>query len=231
MAQTPAEVYIAGPFFNPVQIETISKIETLLANLGIPYYSPRLHSGSADMTPEQRRDPQAWVPVFNSNIQYLTQVQVVIAVVSYEIPDGSAFGSLRPIGLQESWSSPDPSVFQCMGKRQHPEHPDDQELSRWPYKFTSLELPDTGTVYEMGFIRGHRAAMHSYASSHVFYRCPPCIGFHPTKLSAQMNLMLTHGVDGFITGHDDLLQFFHPTYRERRGFDTSVVQGWKGDVE
>ncbi len=35
------KVYIAAPFFNPGQLETVERIKTLLTNFGIEYFSPK----------------------------------------------------------------------------------------------------------------------------------------------------------------------------------------------
>ena len=59
------KVYIAGPFFNEPQTDLICKIQRILRQQGYPYYSPMLDSGSADLTPEQKKDPASWKPVFH----------------------------------------------------------------------------------------------------------------------------------------------------------------------
>lgn len=64
-----------------------------------------------------------------------------------------------------------------------------------------LELPDAGTVWEAGYMRAQGKLV---------------IGFHSTKRAEHLNLMLSHGTDGLITGFDALESFlagYAPTVR------------------
>lgn len=120
MHQKP-KVYVAGPFFNQPQIDMICRIQGILTRLGYSYYSPRTDSGSADLTPEQKKDPKAWDPIFDSNLRELHSCKLMIACLSYPLPlhDGLFSVHLGEGGLVE------------VGAR--------------------VEIPDAGTVFELGY--------------------------------------------------------------------------------
>ena len=54
------KVYLASPFFNPDQIDTISKVEKMIEECGFEGFSPRLHGGVFNKdAPEEERERQA----------------------------------------------------------------------------------------------------------------------------------------------------------------------------
>jgi nucleoside 2-deoxyribosyltransferase len=178
----PVDVYIAGPFFNLAQVLIIARIEAWLSQAGHSFYSPRLHSGSAALSQEEKRDPKAWDPVFASNVYHLYNCGLLLAVVEWAMPEYQA-------------------LHLCQLSQQR-----DAELPRsWEIR-NKVELPDSGTVWEMGFVRGWNAAAQFYTEGHE----PriPIIGFHSSKLPAQLNLMLVKGVHGNLTGWDAFEKFF-----------------------
>jgi nucleoside 2-deoxyribosyltransferase len=59
---------------------------------------------------------------------------------------------------------------------------------------TPVSLPDTGTVWEMGFM---------YAQNKIV------IGYCPEEQPGKLNLMLTHGCDGIIMGPENLRKFLN----------------------
>jgi nucleoside 2-deoxyribosyltransferase len=121
-AQKP-RAYIAGPFFNPAQVAIIERIEDTLHRMGFKYYSPRRDSGSADMTPEERKDFGAWEPVMQSNINAVYQTHFCIAVVEYALP-------------------PEQAAYVVT---------DDQFGHLVPVR--RIEVPDAGTMFEVGAFR------------------------------------------------------------------------------
>jgi len=164
------KVYIAAPFFNPWQLEIVSQIEGALDDKGYRYYSPRIHSGSASLTPEERRNPLSWRPVFESNISGLRECVLVLAVLCYPLPGNKTLRQVEHVLVED-------------GRK-----PAGVELG------PPLEMPDDGVIYEMGCSK---------------ILGTPVIGFHPCKYPAQMNLMLTHGCTGFLTGWVELEAFFN----------------------
>lgn len=191
-------VYIAAPFFNSAQLEIVQTIEQYLDASNIRYYSPRIHSGSALLTTEQKKDFDAWTPVLQSNIRALHDCHVMIAVLEYAFPKG--------VGL----SIVDSRRF--------------TENGTIDWIPTHLELPDNGVVFEVGYLHalnGLREA--TYAKSSVYGHRTPIIGFHTEKGLEEMNLMLSHTIDGMICGYSDLHSYIVSG-------DLSVIQRYKGKV-
>lgn len=58
--------------------------------------------------------------------------------------------------------------------------------------FTPVDMSDNGTVWEMGFFRGQGKLV---------------VGFHPEKPITSLNVMLSHGCDGLISGWENLARF------------------------
>ena len=46
-------IYIAGPFFNEMELETVLKVENILKERGADFYSPRLHEDREHMPQTQ----------------------------------------------------------------------------------------------------------------------------------------------------------------------------------
>ena len=82
-------IYLAGPWFTEGQPERLAKIEELMDELGLSYYSPRLDG--IDLTPDATEaDRNA---VFADNVTHLRQAQLVVAVV-----DGFDTGTIWETG-------------------------------------------------------------------------------------------------------------------------------------
>ena len=129
------KVYIAAPLFNPAQIEIIESIEELCYDASLDFYSPRLHSGSSLLSPEDRRHFEKWTPVFESNEQALHQCDCMIAVLEYAQTPGFR------LGLEVVTNSGD------------------------PMDFIPLEIPDTGVVWEMGVMNALNKPVFGYHST------------------------------------------------------------------
>lgn len=201
---TPPRVYIAAPFFNPVQVTIVQQIEDLLQLHKYDYYSPRLHSGSAGLTSAERKNYDAWTPIINSNVSELYKCDIVLAVLAYAQPDG--------------WSL-------CVGQFQETEYAKHGAVPFKTYIKTEikevskvLELPDNGVVWECG-------------AAHILGK--PIVGFHPTKPFKEMNLMLSHTIDGFISGFDILHCFLaghHSLTEDPKYPDWTESNKFKGEV-
>lgn len=96
-AQHP-QVYLAGPWFSAGEPERLAQLETLMDELQISYYSPRLDG--IDLTPDATdADRDA---VFADNTEHLKAAQLVLAVVDdYDTgtiwETGMAFGREIPV--------------------------------------------------------------------------------------------------------------------------------------
>lgn len=128
------QIYIAGPLFNGPQIAILEQIEQHCENNSIGYYSPRLHSGSHLLSPEDKKDFDKWTPVFEENARAVEKSDLVLAVLSYAMPE-------------------DQSLQICKGV---PAYNNEQDFLakiqngwNWDPK-TIIHLPDSGTVWEMG---------------------------------------------------------------------------------
>jgi nucleoside 2-deoxyribosyltransferase len=156
--------FIASPLFNPEQIQIIKSIEVMLGQNDIGYYSARKHSGSHLLTPEEKQQVGRWKPVFKSNVDGLKKADVCIAVMNYVLPKGQSLALVesRKIG----YASP------LMHEVLRP----------------GLQIPDTGTVWEMGYLSA---------------RGIPVIGYIPEQ-TASLNLMLPFGCDTMARTVDDL---------------------------
>jgi len=87
-SNTPT-VYLAGPWFTAGQPERLAKLEQLMDDLQITYYSPRLDG--IDLTPTATEaDRNA---VFADNVSHLKQAKLVLAVV-----DGFDTGTIWETG-------------------------------------------------------------------------------------------------------------------------------------
>ena len=187
------KIYCAGPFFNSAQVAIVSRIENLLTERGYKFYSPRLHSGSANFTPEMKKSREKWAKVFQSNIEQLEGCDVLLVIVEYALPEHQS--------LRLGWDSCDLSSFEPISK---------------------LELPDIGTIFELGYLacfaKGHGNPINQTNQK--------IIGFHSQKAPSQFNLMLSHSLDGVITGFDQLAELF-----KEDGCDWSVPFSIEGEIE
>jgi len=71
--------YIASPFFNKEQLDTVTEIEKALDNSGINYFSPRSEGVLIEMTDEERENK--FKNIYNSNILHMEECNTMIAVI------------------------------------------------------------------------------------------------------------------------------------------------------
>ncbi len=86
-----ADVYIAGPFFNPEQIKLISDIESALSKRSISFFSPRSFGVLGQMTDEMRK--KATKDIYKKNIDEIDAAVVMLAVI-----DDRDVGTIFEIG-------------------------------------------------------------------------------------------------------------------------------------
>lgn len=190
-------IFIASPLFNPPQIELIKQIESAISAAGHSFYSARLHSGSDQLSPEDRKNLKAWDPVFDSNVKGLNAADMCVAVLEYRQPEGVELG-IRT----KKWDM----------------HESDPDVPEWTWVH-GVELPDAGTVWEMGYMSAQGK---------------PVVGFHSEKRPEHLNLMLTHGCKGLLLGMDALQRFLTnrtadaPVLRTE-DFSWSECHEWESD--
>ena len=71
------KVYIASPFFNKSQLNTVKEIEKALDFAGIDYFSPRSEGILLDMTDEERE--KAFKGIYNSNVKNMNECNIMVA--------------------------------------------------------------------------------------------------------------------------------------------------------
>ena len=192
------KIYIAGPFFNLAQIDVIDAIEYLCSLHGFPYYSPRKHSGSADIPQEHRKDPKVWSHVIESNKLQLDVCDLIIAVLDYKLPADTEM-------CQVQWDLSSGHILS-------------DAIVKYAY---TVEIPDSGTVWEMGY---------------AFALGKPILGYVSGEKPKALNLMLSHTMRGVVSGTDRLAYFlesYNPVVArpvDELLFDWKAVESHKGDV-
>tara|TARA_R110001599_G_scaffold286600_3_gene489147 strand:+ start:115 stop:678 length:564 start_codon:yes stop_codon:yes gene_type:complete len=74
------KIYLAGPFFNKQQLETIESIEAELDKYGFDYFSPRKGGGVlSHLSPEDRTKESK--RIYDSNVSEMINANVLLAVV------------------------------------------------------------------------------------------------------------------------------------------------------
>lgn len=163
------DIFIASPLFNGFQHQVIDRIEKLCGQKHLQFYSARKDSEPYIPHGEAKKDPDAWQPVFTNNEEGLEECTMMISVLNYYLPENESICSVL-------WSAPQ-----------------DDEGRRNIVDVRPVELPDSGTVWEMGYFRALNKIV---------------VGFHPEKRGDHLNLMLTHGCDALVSGWDNLEKFF-----------------------
>lgn len=75
-------VYIASPFFTPDQLKWVERIENLLTEIGIEFYSPRKDGVLQDMNREQQQ--YAMRKIFALNCNRLDWCDTVLALMDWK---------------------------------------------------------------------------------------------------------------------------------------------------
>lgn len=191
--------YIAGPFFNQPQIDLIKTIEEILLDNSIPFFSPRQQHTPGGST--KIRSAEHAAAVFKCNYENLQDdcCSHVLAVADFLMP-------------------PDQGLFLIEKVEQKPEldrepQEDDDTGRTWMATIESgpISLPDTGTVWEMGF---------------AFAVKKPVILFTLADSIRSLNLMLTQSCVGVLPGYKALRQF---TSKGIDRLDASALVQWKGE--
>lgn len=178
---SPKHIYLAGPFFNEAQIALMSEVEHLVETKSrLEFYSPRLHA--TPFQPSTRGKDTGADPgrTFADNLSAIAQAYFVLVCLDYSM---GHLQQLRVIQLRDQIpGSPRPVVIEPDGL---------------PYEYVTtsgtLNLPDTGSVWEIGYAFGTGI---------------PVVGFtmHQPN-TVPVNLMLAMALEGTIHGKADLEKF------------------------
>ncbi len=74
------KIYIAGPFFNEQQLETVKVVERILDEAGIEYHSPRSVGVLKDMPKEERL--AAMKGIFDSNLRQMDDCTEMVCILN-----------------------------------------------------------------------------------------------------------------------------------------------------
>lgn len=155
--------YLAAPFFNPPQLQLVKQIEAAHEAAGRYLFSPRLQHGPEPVpitTHEQARK------VFDENARAIEACTYLLAVTDWLMPEDKGLYVCSPEEFDNGCT-----------KALTPDHA------------KPLNLPDTGTVWEMGY------ANRNNITTFIF----------TTRLrGGKMNIMLTQSAQGVIYGLDHL---------------------------
>ena len=86
------KIYLAGPFFNPKQIETIEAIENEFDKYGFDYFSPRKSGGVISHLSLEDRSKES-KRIYDSNVSAMIDANVLFAIV-----DGRDTGTVYEMG-------------------------------------------------------------------------------------------------------------------------------------
>lgn len=85
-------VYIAAPFFNEAEVETVKRIEGLLECMELKYFSPRTSGVLMDMDKKEAESKYDFI--FRINIERLNWCDTVVAVI-----DNRDIGTIWEMGF------------------------------------------------------------------------------------------------------------------------------------
>lgn len=85
------KVYIAAPFFNPAQLETVKRLERIFERSDTPYFSPRAGGILQDMDKEKQH--QTFEQIYKSNVDAMESCSHMIACI-----DNRDTGTIFEIG-------------------------------------------------------------------------------------------------------------------------------------
>lgn len=176
--ESPA-FYLAAPFFNPVQLKLVQEIEQIFMEQQVRLISPRLQDENKKPGPLSAEDAAV---IYRRNIQGLHSADYVLAVVDWLLPTSQ---EIRVVNFHR-------------GEGECEEIKSVSGLASGP-----LNIPDAGTVYEMGYAAAllqSRIGCQGYVAG-----TPKTLLFVPKP--RKLNLMLTQGVSGFIQGFRHLEKF------------------------
>lgn len=166
--------YLAAPFFNPAQSHLCAQIEDMFKLKGVQLFSPR----SQDANRKKELDNEDARQIFRTNVDNVIGCTHMLAVIDWLMP---------------------PEMEVRTVKYTLSVNPKDQTQSlQTDFIGGPLNIPDPGTVFEMGMMYGI-SAVQSWT--------PYIYGFTMRKPGEKVNIMLTQALAGTIYGLDDLHGF------------------------
>lgn len=129
--------YLAGPFFNPAQVELIRKIEVAFCDAGVAFFSPRLTGENAKKV---LTDEDA-AAIYGNNLIGMESCSHMLAVLDWVMPESK-------------------KIFVCDLKDLGGEI---QGCTNYAVPVgNALNIPDAGTVFEMGYYAANNRPIYIY---------------------------------------------------------------------
>lgn len=160
-------IYLAAPFFTPGEQATCGLIEDLcVVNNKIFLFSPRLQSAGIQ---GKLQDPGVAGRIFLENVRGIRTCSEMLCVLDRQPKEGE-------LHLVKSICDPDGKATDLYDSIVGPIH-----------------IPDTGTVWEMGFAHALQRTIVGYTSKE--------------RGKGNLNLMLTQCCDGVLHGEEELRSY------------------------
>lgn len=160
--------YIAAPFFNPPQLELVKQIEDTFSSQERWAFSPRLQHGEKPTKIKSKQDANK---IFFENYRAIEACSYMVAVVDWLLPEER---ELRLVNKS----------------KYHITQPGQQSI--FFAESPPLNLPDAGTVWEMGV---------------AFTLRKPVVMFTVRPPTDKMNIMLTESCVGIVRGVEGLAAY------------------------
>lgn len=190
------KIYLAAPFFNSVQVELCRRIESEFKGAGIKLVSPRLQhgNGSGGPTPKITTAEQAH-EVYVRNVNDLLECTAVLAVVDWLLPEKQQVRVMEEVAGELIKGFETYSLISRSGP---------------------LNLPDSGTVWEMGYAAADNKRIAVY--KHL--------------KDGKLNLMLSASAEGILYGWEALEQFvWADVAMQSRGLVSwGACRPWNGGI-
>ena len=181
------KVYLAGPFFNTEQQVHIEMVEKILTRHHVSYFSPRKQGGM--LNPKASSADRRKIQ--DLNVRGISEASCVLAVCDWMNPNGC---QIRLVDSALEFG----------------------ESTIAKFRSPPLNIPDTGTVWEIGFAYGIRV---------------PVVGILMNR-EGKFNVMLTEALAGIVYGFDQLERF--ADLFSKHGFDNNIIrkelESWKGET-
>lgn len=165
-------IYLAGPFFNDVQLSWAQHLAKTLRERGYKIYAPVdfIYQEGSEYSPRY---------IFNRNLLWMSDSDLILAQLDYPFPDNQELSICTKVN---------PSEFNGLS-----------------YKYKVIHLPDSGTIWEIGW---------------AYCRGTQIIGYS-AKPVTKVNLMLAQCLSGWI---DNPLDVF-----TKDGILWKLVKPWTGE--
>lgn len=164
------DVYIAAPFFNEPQNDLVDRIETLFDGHGITYFSPRKLGKQKIDSAETARE------VFLADVVAIDECRFLLAVLDWILPSNQYTAVMKRSHSLETLARDSDAI------------PTQMEIRTTDQALCEINIPDAGTVFEMGY---------------AYARKKPVIAYKHLD-GGKLNIMLTQSTIGVLRGIHEL---------------------------